>query len=44
MDTLVAAAMLKYAVNEALGIAIDADDEATGYDLRWVRGKPARVS
>ena len=40
MDTLVAAALLKYGVNEALGIAIDADDEATGYDLRWVRGKP----
>ena len=40
MNTLVGAALLKYSVGEALGIAIDADDEATGYDLRWVRGTP----
>lgn len=40
MDTLVTAALLKYGVSEALGIAIDADDDETGYDLRWVRGKP----
>jgi len=40
MDTLVSAAMLKYDVSEGLGIAIDAEGEATGYDLRWVRGKP----
>jgi hypothetical protein len=40
MSTLVEAALLKYSVSEALGIAIDADDEATGYDLRWVRGRP----
>ena len=40
MNTLMEAALLKYGVSEALGIAIDADDEATGYDLRWVRGTP----
>jgi hypothetical protein len=40
MNTLVEAALLKYRVNEALGIAIDADDEAMGYDLRWMRGRP----
>jgi hypothetical protein len=40
MNKLVEAALLKYGVSEALGIAIDADDEAMGYDLRWVRGKP----
>jgi hypothetical protein len=40
MNTLVEAALLKYSVSEALGTAIDADDEATGYDLRWVRGTP----
>jgi hypothetical protein len=40
MNTLVEAALLKYSVCEALGTAIDADDEATGYDLRWVRGTP----
>jgi hypothetical protein len=40
MNTLVEAALLKIDVKEALGIAIDADDERTGYDLRWVRGTP----
>jgi hypothetical protein len=40
MDTLVKAALLTYSVSEALGIAFDADSDATGFDLRWVRGTP----
>ena len=40
MNTLVEAALLKYGVYEALGVAIDGDDETTGYDLLWVRGRP----
>ena len=44
MNRLVEAALLKYSVSEALGIAIDADEEATGYDLRWVRGTPVATS
>jgi hypothetical protein len=40
MNTLVEAALLKYGVSEALGVVIDADADATGYDLRWVRGTP----
>jgi len=40
MNTLVEAALLKHGVSEALGIAFDADYDAIGYDLRWVRGTP----
>lgn len=40
LHRLVDAALLRYGVNEALGVGIDADDETTGYDLRWVRGRP----
>ncbi len=40
MNRLVESAQLKYRVSEALGIAIDANDEKVGYDLRWVRGTP----
>jgi hypothetical protein len=40
MNTLVEAALLKFDVKEVLGIAIEADDERTGCDLRWVRGTP----
>jgi len=40
MDTLVEAALLKYGVSEALGIAFDADSATTGFDLRCVRGTP----
>jgi hypothetical protein len=41
MNRLVQAALLKYCVDEALGIAFDADSESEGYDLRWVRETPA---
>lgn len=44
MDTLVEAALLKYGVSEALGIAFDADNDTTGFDLRWVRGTPVATS
>ena len=40
MNTLAEAALLKYGVYEALGVAIDGDDETTGYDLLRVRGRP----
>ncbi len=40
MNTLVEAALLKYGVSEALGIAFDADSDTTGFGLRWVRGMP----
>jgi len=40
LNSLVDAALLKYRVNEALGIGLDADDEKTGYDLHWIRGTP----
>ena len=41
MNRLVEAALLKYRVGEALGIAFDADNESEGYDLRWGLGTPA---
>ncbi len=39
LGTLVEAALLKYGLSEALGIAFDADNDE-GFDLRWVRGIP----
>lgn len=39
LSTLVEAALLKYGVSEALGVAFDADNDE-GFDLRWVRGTP----
>jgi len=41
MEPLIEAALLKYGVGEALGVAFDADDDTMGFDLRWVRGSPS---
>lgn len=41
MDRLAEAALLKYGLSEALGIAFDADSNTTGFDLRLVRGTPS---
>lgn len=43
LSTLVNAALLKYGVSEALGVAFDADNDE-GFDLRWVRGTPRATS
>lgn len=41
MARLIKAALLKFGVSEALGVAFDADSDTTGLDLRWVRGMTA---
>ncbi len=43
MNTLVEAGLLKFGVNEGLGVSFDAEDGDVGFDLRWMREMPART-
>jgi hypothetical protein len=43
MNVLVEAGLVKFGVSEGLGVSFDAEDGDAGFDLRWIRGKPART-